>query len=75
MRERIRLPTDSDLSHSSLMWACELLAETPKRLLVSPIDAEFSQHIGDLDVVVDETLSCCSWLLEGETREVYSDGA
>ena len=73
-RERVHLPVDSDLSFSSLQWAAELLGETPCLLRVSPEEDHY-QEIADLAVTVDPSLKRWSWVLEGSTREVYSDGA
>ena len=75
MRERVGLPTDSDLSLCSFQWAVQILGERPERLRVSPIDKDIAGTLGDIEIVVDGSLPCCSWLLEGQSREVYSDGA
>lgn len=73
---RLRLPTDSDLSMCSVQWAAELLGETPLRLWVTHEDDERARKVfGDLDIQIDETLECCAWVLEGETKEMYSAGA
>ena len=74
VRKRIHLPVDSDLCLSSFQWAAELLGETPRRLRVSE-DEDHAWKIGDVVIDVDPTLKKWSWILEGETREVYSDGA
>lgn len=71
---RVRLPTDSDLAFSSLHWACQLLGETPRLLWVSTYET-VSGLFGDIEIRVDDALPCCAWLLQGDTREVYSDGA
>ena len=75
MRERVGLPTNCDLSLVSFQWAIQILGERPERLCVSPIDKDIAGTFGDIEIVVDSSLSCCSWVLEGQSREVYSDGA
>jgi len=72
MRELIHLPVDSDLCETSYQWALSLLGEAPQRLRVSK---EEDVHIDGIDTVVDPALTRWAWVLEGDTREVYSDGA
>lgn len=71
MKQRIRLPVDSDLCHASFRWAVECLKESPRLLRVSPQE---DQDIADVPTRVDTSLSIYSWVVEGDTREVYSDG-
>lgn len=73
-RERIQLSVASDLSVTALQFAAALLGETPKLLYVSP-EEDHAEEIGNVTVTVDTTLRKWAWLLVGETREVYSDGA
>lgn len=76
MRERIRLPVDSDLAATSLGWAMDLLGEEPVQLRVSSIDRSvINNPEWPIESIVDESLKTDSWLLVGTTREVYSDGA
>ena len=74
MKERIRLPVDSALAQCSFDWAVELLGEAPLRLRVSLAGAPIGSLDYGLEVTIDPSLSRWSWVLEGDTKEVYSDG-
>ncbi len=74
-RERVRLPTDADLALSSVQWAMDMLEEEPIRLRVSCEEDNAGWWRGACPVEVDPALTPFSWVLEGDTREVYSDGA
>jgi hypothetical protein len=73
----IALPTSADLTASSFEWACRILEETPRRLIVS---AEEDQHLKiaglkGVEVVVGPGLAKWSWVLEGDNFCVWSEGA
>ena len=72
MKQRIKLPIDSDLCPMSLQWAVACLGEPPTLLRVSPQE---DCEIADFPTQVDPSLTRWSWVVEGDTREVYSDGA
>ena len=71
MKQRIRLPVDSDLCHASFRWAVECLGEQPRLLRVSP---EEDVDVADMATQIDHSLARFAWVVEGDTREVYSDG-
>lgn len=73
-KTRVRLPVDSDFAAGSLLWAIDLLAEKPVVLWVTAIDYDAAKALFP-EVAIDPALSCYSWRLEGETREVFSEGA
>lgn len=75
-KERIRLPIDSDLSMSSVLWAVSVLGQPPVILWVTPEDNELATKLfGDIEIGISEALGQFAWELEGATRIVYSNGA
>jgi hypothetical protein len=70
----VNIPINGDLSVSMVRWAAEVLGETPELLRVSP-EEDHAREIADIDIVIDPALSKWAWVLQGPTREVYSDGA
>lgn len=82
MRERVRLPIDCDMSQSSLQWAWTILREPPIAVVVHPcakhLAGSLIYQLGwrHTEVFVDTDMTDeDSWVLRGETREVFSDGA
>ena len=69
------------MSVTALRWGCELLREIPVRLVVGPDGESHARRavafVSDCDVEldIDRNLRDLAWLLQGQTREVYSEGA
>ena len=79
--KRVELPTPADLSASSLEWACGLLGEDAKSLIVhfedtrAAVDAVAGVPDLWIWIGVDLGLRPDEWIVRGDTCEVHSEGS